>query len=248
MEMTVIVCALADLVGEPRADGVDPQRLGARDLAHHVDIVHSTVDDWTYRLHQALVDLPLLAGRLLVQVHAHYQRLAQGLADLDEFRPGRMHPENIADRNFQVLRLRKGENLFGFGDRPGQRLLDEDMTTRVERHLCERRMCVRPSVDRNGVRPQFGKRSSIVEKARRSLEFPRYFVARFDIQTAKTGYLEAIDRLVRARVTEPHVAEADDENSYRFHGRPALPGRFRQKHLGGPTDQKYADPDRRPRS
>src|SRR5271156_4093617 len=105
MEMTIIVYAFADLIGEPRADGVDPQRLGAGDLTHHVDIVHSAVDNWTYRLHQALMDGPLAARRLLVQVHAHYQRLTQDLTDLDEFRPGRMHPQNITDRNLQALGL-----------------------------------------------------------------------------------------------------------------------------------------------
>ena len=62
------------------ADAVHAHRLGAGELAHHVDIVHAAIDDRDQRVDQVLVPAPRRAARLLVQVQPHDQRLAEPFA------------------------------------------------------------------------------------------------------------------------------------------------------------------------
>ena len=59
--------------------------------------MHAAVDDRRGRAHQGLVHLPERAGRLLVEVHPHDERLAERAADLDEARPGGMDAQDVAD-------------------------------------------------------------------------------------------------------------------------------------------------------
>ena len=87
VEVAVVVHRRRDLVGEPGADRVHGDGSRARHLAHDVDVVDAAIDDRRGRPHEILVHLPERAGRLLVEVHAHHQRLAERPANLDEARP-----------------------------------------------------------------------------------------------------------------------------------------------------------------
>ena len=137
MQMAVIDHRLCDLAGEPGADGVHGDRLRPRDLAHRVDIMDAAVDDRRGRAHERLMHAPERARRLLVQVHAHDERLAKGAADLDEARPRRMDAQDIADEQNLVRRSRGRDDPFGGFERVGERLLAEQSVLgreRLERH------------------------------------------------------------------------------------------------------------------
>ena len=87
VQVAVIHHRRRDFIGEPRADRVNGDRLRPRHLAHDVDIMHAAVHDRRSRAHEVLVHLPERARRLLIEVHAHHERLAERAADLDEARP-----------------------------------------------------------------------------------------------------------------------------------------------------------------
>jgi hypothetical protein len=76
-----------DLVGQPRADGVNFNRFGRRHLAHHVDIMDPAIDERRKAGHQALVPFPRRAIRLLVEVHPEHQRRSEFARNLDELDP-----------------------------------------------------------------------------------------------------------------------------------------------------------------
>ena len=103
----VAVILLVGLRPQLGADAVHAHRLGAGQLAHHVDIVHAAIDDRDQAVDQVLVPAPGRAVALLVEVEAHHQRLAERLAELDELDPARMHAQDVAQH--QLLVLRPGE-------------------------------------------------------------------------------------------------------------------------------------------
>jgi hypothetical protein len=56
-------------------------------LAHDVDIMNATVDNWDQRVDQVLMPKPGGTVALLVEVEPHHQRFAESPAVLDELDP-----------------------------------------------------------------------------------------------------------------------------------------------------------------
>ena len=77
LQLSVIVITGRDIFGEPGADGADLYRPGSRHLAHYIDIMHAAIHYRAETFHEIAMHRPHPAMALLVQVHAHHQRLAQ---------------------------------------------------------------------------------------------------------------------------------------------------------------------------
>ena len=56
------------------------------------------IDDWRDRGQQAFMGLPILAVRLLIQVHPHDQGFSKSLGDFHKLDPAWMLTENVANR------------------------------------------------------------------------------------------------------------------------------------------------------
>ena len=213
VQVAIVVHPGVDFRGEPGAHRMHADGLRARHLAHHVHIMHAAIDDGADRIHQVPVHLPLRAGGLLVEVHAHDQRLSQRSSHLHELHPGRMNPQDIADHQLQALGLGEGRDVLGLRHRLGQRLLDEHVCARLQRHAGIGGMGVGPGVDRHGIGLQRGQRLRIVVELRHAREFRRQLFALGNVAAAQARDLEAIDRLVGPRMAQPHVAQPHDQHA-----------------------------------
>ena len=196
-----------------RADAVDAHRLGAGHLAHHVDIVDAAIDDRRQRLHQVLVPGPGVADRLLVQVHAHDERLAQTLRELDKLHPGGMDTQDVADDELLVGVARRGDDAFCVLHRLGDRLFHEDVRARLEGADGVVGMRVGPGVDRDDIGLQRLERLVIVRKARHVRPACRQVGALGDAPGAEPGEFEPLDLVVGAGVRSPHIADANDQHA-----------------------------------
>jgi hypothetical protein len=181
--------------------------------------VHAAVDDRRHRVHQRLVRAPVLAAALLVQVHAHDQRLAERLRDLDELLPRRVHAQDVADDDLAAVLLREVGDLLRLLDGLGQRLLAEHVRTALQRHLGDRRVRVRIGVDRHHVRLRRRVGHCEVGERRHAAELGRQSVAGGRGAGDEPHQLEvALQAVVGAGVGGAHVAAADDEHTQGIHG------------------------------
>jgi hypothetical protein len=64
--------------------------------------------------------VPHVAVALLVEVHAHDERLAERLHGLDELRPGGVMPQDVTDDDLALHGLGFGDDLLGLGDGHGE--------------------------------------------------------------------------------------------------------------------------------
>ena len=151
MQVAVVVHVLVNFVRQPRANRMDADWLGTRHLAHDIDIVHAAIDDRRDRIHQLLMNGPLGAGRLLIEIHPHNQRFTEGLADFDKLYPRRMNPQDITNHQFLAGNLCELRNLFGLGHRIGQGFFDKYVAARFQRQFCVGSMGIRPRIDRYGI-------------------------------------------------------------------------------------------------
>ena len=133
LQVAVIDLPRRHVLGEAGADAGDAHRPAAGHETHHVDVMDPAVDDGAAGLQEGLMGLPHVAIALLIQVHAHDQRLAQRLHGPDELRPGRVVAEDIADDDLALRGLGFGDDLLGRGDGDRERLLDEHVATGLER-------------------------------------------------------------------------------------------------------------------
>ena len=106
-DVEVAVVRLGRIGPERGADAVHANRLGAGELAHHVDVVDAAIDDRDQRVDQVLVPHPGRAVALLVEVEAHHQRLAERLAELDELHPRGVDAKDVAEHELAVVLPRR---------------------------------------------------------------------------------------------------------------------------------------------
>ena len=108
--------------------------------------------------------VPVCAGRLLIEIHAHDQWLAESLGDLDEFDPTGVVAEDVADGEFAVALDGFGDDalggLYGFG----QRFFNEYMAACFQ--CCEGvvGVCIRKRRDRDGIGLGLGEGLVVVAK------------------------------------------------------------------------------------
>ena len=108
---------------------------------------------------------PFGTARLLIEVHAEDERRTQRAGKLDEFDPARMVAEDVADNELTAGLARRGDDALGFGDGPGERLLDEDMGAGVHRLDGIVGMGVGPGADGDYVRLEGGERFLVIGEA-----------------------------------------------------------------------------------
>jgi hypothetical protein len=115
------------------ADTMHADWLCARHLAHQIDVVHAAIDDRRQRLHEVLVPIPGRAATLLVEIHAHGERLAQSAGNLDELVPRWVDAQDAADHQLALGFMRGADDLLGVRDADRDRLLHEDGAAGVHR-------------------------------------------------------------------------------------------------------------------
>ena len=189
-------------------------RLRAGHLAHDVHVVDPAIDDRRQRVHQVAVPVPGRPPALLIEVHAHDQRLAEGAGALDELLPGWVHAQDVADDQLLAGLARLVHHRLGAVHGGGERLFDEDVGAGVEGLEAELLVGVRVGVDRDRVGAALGQRLVDVLVARQRRELGGQVVAPADSPAAQPDELEAIDLLVSECVAEPHVADAHHEHSH----------------------------------
>jgi len=217
LELSVIVHPGDELFGKSSPDRADAERLGPRHLAHHVDVVDAAIDDGRHRVHEHAVGVPHLAGGLLVEIHPHHERLAEGLGDLDEALPGGVDAQDVADHELAIGRLCRRDDFPGLGDGDGDGFFQKDVTARREGFPRVVGVGVGVGIDRDGIGLRLGEGVLVVGKLRilgpEGVEeiAARGFAAGDDAYDFKAGH-----GMVGLGVGFAHVAAADDEN---FDGR-----------------------------
>ena len=220
LEMAVVNLAHRHIFGEAGADTGDAHGATAGHEAHHIDIVDAAVDDRAAGLQERLVRLPHVTIALLVEVHAHDERLAKRLHGLDKLGPGRVVTEDIADDDLTLHFLGLGDDLLGFGDSNGQGLLDEDMATGFKCGYSIFGMSVRVARDRDrvGLRGlERGMEVAILRVA--AAEFSVKLCPGISRAGDETDNLEAGQLMVSEGMRTAHVAStnAKDSNRGRAH-------------------------------
>ena len=210
--MEVAVVLHLGLVCKLGADAVHADRLGAGHLAHDIHIVDPAIDERRQRVHQIAVPGPGGTPALLVEIHAHDQRLSERACALDEFLPGGMHAQDVTDHEFLAGCPRLVHHGLGAVDGRGQRFFDEDVAAGVERLEAQFLMGVRIGVDGDRVGPGVRKRLVDVFVTRQRRELGGQIVAPANAPAAKPDDLKALDLVVCERVAEPHVADAHHEH------------------------------------
>ena len=209
--MQVAVILYLGGVGEFGAHAVHLDRLGARYLAHDIDIMHAAIDDRGEGLHQIAVPNPRIAARLLIEIHVHDEQLAEALGTADEFHPGRVDTEDIADHQLFIGGFRHVDNLLRIGDVCRQRLLGKNMAARIERLAAEIRMGVGVGVDRDDVRLGFGQGLAEIGELGISAEFLRQLLAVMNAGAAQADEFEAVNLMIGQRMAPSHIADAEHQ-------------------------------------
>ena len=122
--------------------------------------------------------LPERAGRLLVEVHPHDERLAERPANLDEAGPGRVDAQDVADEQRLPRRLRRRDDGLGRSQRVGERLFAENVRAGLERLEGHRRVVLGIGGDRDRIRLQRFKRLAELVEAGDAGEVPVEVLAR----------------------------------------------------------------------
>ena len=213
LELAVVVHARLQLLGEPRADRGDAHWPGARHLAHDIDVVDAAVHDGAHRVHQVLVPVPGGAVALLVQVHPHHERLAEGAGDLDEPRPGRVDAQDVPDHQLQVARARRVDDRLGLFHGGGQGLLAEDVAAGLDRRPGERAVRLGIGVDAHHVGPGDPERLVVVAELGQAAQLRAERAARRRATTDEADDLELRHPVVGAGVARAHVAAAGHEHA-----------------------------------
>ena len=174
--------------------------------------MHAAVDDRGKALHQPLVRGPGLAARLLIEIHPEDKGRAELARDLDELDPGRMLAKDIADHQFALCALSRGDDLLGAGDAVGERLFDKYIRARLHGLDGEIGMRVRQRIDRDDVGLELRERFLEAVERLRPGELGRQLPVG-DPALAQAGDLESRDAGVSEGVTHPHIAEPDHKHS-----------------------------------
>ena len=164
-------------------------------------------------LHQVLVPGPGRARGLLVQVHAHDERLAERAAELDQLGPGGMDAEDVAEDELAVRGAGLGDDGLGVLDRGGDRLFHEDMAAGIHRPQRVGGVGVGIGVDRDRVGAGLAQgRFEVVEDGV-ALERRRELLAAASDRAAHQAHdLEAVQLVIGERMALAHVADADDQD------------------------------------
>ena len=152
---------------------------------------------------------------LLIEVHPHHERLAEGARELDEPDPRRMDAQDVADHEFASVGDRAVDDRLRFGDGFGQRLFAEHVAAGLDRGARVRRMRLGVGIDADDVRLRGLQRVVIVSEGGDAAEFLAERVARFGATADDAHDLELRHLVVRAGVARAHVAATCDENTKR---------------------------------
>ena len=176
----------------------------------------AAVDDRTASLQERLVRLPHVTVALLIEVHAHDERLAKRLHGLDELGPGRVVTEDVTDDDLALHFLGLGDDLLGFGDGHGQRLLDKDMATGCERGdgIFGMRVWVARNRDRVGL-SGLERGMEVAELRIAAAEFSVKFCPGIGGPGDEADNLEAGQLMVSEGVRTAHVAGTNAKDSDR---------------------------------
>ena len=214
--MAIVDLTGGHIFGQAGADARDAHGAATGHEAHHVDIMDAAVDDGATGLEERLMRLPHVTIALLIEVHAHDERLAERLHSLDELGPGRVVTEDVADNDLALHFFGLGDDLLGLGDGHGQRLLDEDMATGGERGDGVFGMCVRVARDGNRIGLRGLERGMEVAVLRvATAEFSVKLGPGIGGPGDEADNLEARQLMVREGVRTAHVAGADAKDSDR---------------------------------
>ncbi len=124
-----------------------------------------------------------------------------------------MDAQDVADQQRLVRLARRGDDLLRRVERFRERLFAEHMRARGERFERHRRVMFGVGVDRDRVGLERFERFGQAVKARNAGERLVEIGSRRGVAGAEAHELEAVDRLIGARVAHAHRAEPDDEDA-----------------------------------
>jgi hypothetical protein len=163
--MPVVYLSFRDLGREPDPHAAHLNGSAVGYLQHNVDIVDAAVDDRAGTLHQPLVDVPRLAGRLLVQVHAHDNGQAKRPRLPDELDVAWMVPQDVSDHELAAGSARRGNDTLGFDHARREGLFHEDVGARFHRGDRMSRVGLGVRIHRNEIRLCRQPRLKVIEHA-----------------------------------------------------------------------------------
>ena len=124
-----------------------------------------------------------------------------------------MDAQDVADQQRALGRARRRDDFLGRRERVGERLLAKDVRARFQRLQRHRRVEFGIGGDRDRIGLQRGKRGGKILEARNAGKFGVEIAARGGFMRAQADEIEALDRLVGARVARPHRSQAHCEHA-----------------------------------
>ena len=122
--------------------------------------------------------------------------------------------QDVADDQLAAIRLGRGDDALGIGDGGRQRLFDEDMRARLQRHDRVVGVAVGIGVDRDDVRLLVAQR--VLEGAADARSPTCRRAASTSERLTSADDLEARIVVIGERVAAAHVAEAGDDDAQGF--------------------------------
>src|SRR5690606_32111912 len=112
LELAIIVIVFRDVIREPGTDGADADGFALSHLAHHIDVVHTTIHDRAQGGHEVSVECPHPGLALLIEIHPHDQGLPKLLGHFYELFPAWVVSEDVPHDQLFVGFLRCSNHIF----------------------------------------------------------------------------------------------------------------------------------------